>query len=81
MEALRGISLEVWEQEFPSIEMSIKENLRLHGLGTQIRRNVGADVILPETGEVVPAQSFVVSLSPRSMALSSFAVPFPLLLK
>jgi len=46
---LSTIPLEAWENELPSLDLIIRETLRISGSGTLLRRNVGQDI---QAGEV-----------------------------
>lgn len=80
-EVLAGLTLEEWEEEFPMIQLSLKETTRLQAVGTSFRRNVsGKDVVLGSQGEVVPHGGFAVgycSLLLLQTLLLSFLFLFP----
>ncbi|THC90390.1 hypothetical protein EYZ11_010153 [Aspergillus tanneri] len=56
---LSRLDLEIWEYEFPSIDLCLRESIRLHFLGSVYRRNCGDKGIpIGETGEVIPRGAF-----------------------
>lgn len=56
------LSLDEWESEFPSIELSLRECIRIVTVGVVFRRNVGAaDLPIGKaSGEVVPQGAFAI---------------------
>lgn len=48
------VPLEAWESEFPVLEASLKESIRLHGLAAAFRKNSIQDETIPHSGELVP---------------------------
>lgn len=59
-EVLSTLSLNEWEASFPMIDMCQRETIRHHMTGTAFRKNVGNDLPIGKTGEVIPAGSFAV---------------------
>lgn len=59
-ERLSSLPLDVWETEFPTIDMVLTETIRLHLQGVQFRKHVGATNV--KVGdEIIPPGAFVVS--------------------
>jgi sterol 14-demethylase len=62
VDVLRTLSLEEWESEFPCLDLGIRESIRLNLMGASIRQNTsGKDIVLGDTGIVVPNNAFAVS--------------------
>ncbi|KAF3771184.1 cytochrome P450 [Cryphonectria parasitica EP155] len=61
-EILATLSLEDWETEFPLIDLSLRESIRLSTVGVMFRRNIGAGdlPISKKSGEVVPRGAFAI---------------------
>lgn len=58
-EIFASLTLEDWESEFPSVELGLRESIRLITVGTAFRRNVtDGDVPIGNTGEIVPKDAF-----------------------
>lgn len=58
VEKLASVPLEAWESEFPSIEVCLRECIRLTATGATFRRNIsGQDIRIGE--EVVPKDAYV----------------------
>lgn len=53
-----------WESEFPSIDLALRECIRLQMVGTAFRRNIsGRDVVISKTtGEIIPKDAFAMYL-------------------
>jgi cytochrome P450 len=63
IDILDALSLEEWETEFPIIDLSLRESIRLGLTGTDYRKNVGdGDVQIGKTGEVIPKGTYAVFL-------------------
>ncbi|KAK4082323.1 uncharacterized protein Triagg1_2135 [Trichoderma aggressivum f. europaeum] len=61
VDVLAGLSLEAWESEFPCIDFGVRDSIRLNLMGASIRQNTsGRDIVLGDTGVVVPNQAFAV---------------------
>lgn len=57
---LDDVPLEAWEQNFPIIDLCLKDSIRLNLLGTAFRRNIsGRDLPTGNGMEVIPADAFV----------------------
>jgi len=63
IDILNALSLEEWETEFPIIDLSLRDSIRLGLTGTDYRKNVGdGDVQIGKTGEVIPKGAYAVFL-------------------
>ncbi len=63
VDILSTLTVEEWEAEFPMLDLCLRECIRLQLLGTGFRKNVsGHDLSLGKTGEIIPADAFVVYL-------------------
>jgi len=62
-ERLAKVPLEGWENDFPTVELSERESIRLQLPGTAFRRNVSGKEIRINDKEVIPPGAFVVRLS------------------
>ncbi|KAL7928714.1 cytochrome P450 [Trichoderma chlorosporum] len=61
LDVLGGLSLEAWESEFPSIDLGVRDSIRLNLMGASIRQNIsGKDITIGDTGVVVPKDAFAV---------------------
>lgn len=57
---LCDIPLEAWESEFPTVDICLRDSLRLNLAGTAFRKNTsGRDLPIPGSNEVVPANAIV----------------------
>jgi sterol 14-demethylase len=57
---LADVPIEAWESEFPSVDICLRESIRLSLVGTAFRKNVtGKNVPIMGTGEVIPPNAFV----------------------
>jgi cytochrome P450 len=57
---LDDVPLEAWEQDFPIVDLCLKDSIRLNLLGTAFRRNIsGRDLPTGNGMEVIPADAFV----------------------
>ena len=57
-----ALPLEAWETEFPTLELCLKDSIRLHALGACFRQNIsGSDIALGKM-EAIPPQAFAVRL-------------------
>jgi sterol 14-demethylase len=57
---LDDVPLEAWENEFPIVDMCLKDSIRLNLLGTAFRKNISGKPIPTGNGnEVIPANAFV----------------------
>ena len=65
---LSTIPLEAWENELPSLELVIRETLRISGSITSLRRNVGKDIQVGEAtikrGDFLAYSNADVNLNP-----------------
>jgi len=68
---LAKIPLEGWENDFPTVEMCLKESIRLQMPGTAFRRNVSKKEISINDKDVIPPGAFVVRLSILSTLVTS----------
>jgi cytochrome P450 len=60
---LATLTIDEWESEFPMIELCLRECIRFNLVGASFRKNIsGSDLAIGDTGEVVPKNSFAVSL-------------------
>lgn len=58
-EVFASLTIDDWESEFPSVELGLRESIRITMVGTAFRRNVSdGDVPIGDTGEVVPRDAF-----------------------
>ena len=59
VEQLDSIPLDAWESSFPSIDICLKEAIRMWVAFPMIRKNLAPEPIaIPQTGEVIPANGF-----------------------
>ncbi|KAI8938157.1 hypothetical protein NX059_005823 [Plenodomus lindquistii] len=57
---LDEVPLEAWENEFPVIDMCLRDSIRLNLLGTALRRNIsGKSIPTGQGDEVIPPGAFV----------------------
>ena len=57
---LDHVPREAWENEFPLVEMCLRDSIRLNALGTAFRRNVSGQPVPTGNGdEVIPPGAFV----------------------
>lgn len=58
---LMAVPSEAWENDFPVLDMCLKETIRLHMVGTAFRKNTsGRDIPIDKSGsEVIPNNAFV----------------------
>lgn len=62
-DVLQELSLEAWESEFPCLDFGIRDSIRLNLMGASLRQNTsGKDIVLGDTGVVVPKDAFAVSV-------------------
>lgn len=62
IEVLKSMSLADWESEFPHIGYGLKDSIRKNLAITSVRKNTsGSDLVLGDTGVVVPNDAYVVS--------------------
>ncbi|KAK7741914.1 hypothetical protein SLS62_010891 [Diatrype stigma] len=62
-DVLSGLAIEDWESEFPSVDLCLRESIRLGLPGTGFRKNVsGRDIPIGATGEVIPHGAFAAYL-------------------
>lgn len=63
-EIFSSLTVDQWEAEFPSIDLCLRECIRLQTVGTAFRRNVsGRDVVISKaSGEVIPRDAFAMYL-------------------
>ena len=63
IDVLDSLSLDDWEAEFPLIDLSLREAIRLGLTGTDFRKNTGdKDIPIGKTGEVIPKNNYAVFL-------------------
>jgi sterol 14-demethylase len=63
IDVLNSLSLEDWEAEFPIIDLSLRESIRLGLTGTDFRKNTGdKDIQIGKSGEVIPEGMYAVFL-------------------
>ncbi|KAH8889217.1 cytochrome P450, partial [Thozetella sp. PMI_491] len=61
LELLRQFSMETWEREFPSIDLALRESIRLNMAGVSFRLNVSPqNVEIAGSGEVIPPKVYAV---------------------
>jgi cytochrome P450 len=61
-EKVANLPLEAWESEFPTLDLCLKDSIRLHALGACFRRNISMrEVSLGKSGDCVPEGVFAVS--------------------
>lgn len=54
-EVLATLTLDDWESDFPSIDLGLRESIRIVTVGIAFRRNVGdGEVPIAGTGEIIP---------------------------
>lgn len=55
-EVLATLTLDDWESEFPSIDLGLRESIRISMVGTAFRRNIGGGAVPigGGTGEIIP---------------------------
>lgn len=56
---LDDVPLEAWENEFPNIDLCLRDSIRLNLLGAAMRRNVSGKDLLTPSGEIIPPGAFV----------------------
>jgi cytochrome P450 len=62
-DVLDTLTLDAWENDFPLIDLCLRESIRLGIPGTSFRKNsTGADLPIGKTGEVIPKGAFAVYL-------------------
>ncbi|KAI1750669.1 cytochrome P450, partial [Xylaria castorea] len=62
-DVLHSLTLDVWESDFPILHSCIRETIRVSMPGTVFRKNTsGKDLLIGDTGEVIPKGSFVAYL-------------------
>ncbi|KNG82267.1 hypothetical protein ANOM_009873 [Aspergillus nomiae NRRL 13137] len=62
-ETFGRLSIDVWESEFPLIQLCLRECIRLHLAGSTFRRNIsGKSVPIGNTGEVIPKDAYLLYL-------------------
>lgn len=63
-EIFASLNVETWESEFPSIDLVLRETIRLQTVGTAFRHNIsGKDVVISKkTGEIIPKDAFAMYL-------------------
>lgn len=60
IDILTTLKIEHWETEFPSIDLGLRESIRLNMVGSVYRLNIsGRDVPIAETGEIVPRDAYL----------------------
>lgn len=60
IDQLAQLPIETWEQEFPIIDMCLRESIRIQALGTIFRKNISGRPIPTGNGdEVIPPNAFV----------------------
>ncbi|CAI6100637.1 unnamed protein product [Clonostachys chloroleuca] len=60
---LSSLTVEQWESEFPLIDLSLRESIRVGMPGAGLRKNVGPrDIPIGNTGEVIPKGSYAIYL-------------------
>jgi cytochrome P450 len=52
-------SVEAWENEFPDIDLCLRDSIRLNLLGTAMRRNISGKDLPTPNGEIIPPGAFV----------------------
>jgi sterol 14-demethylase len=62
-ERLAKVPLEGWENDFPTVEVCLRESIRLQLAGSAFRRNISGKEIRINDNEVIPPDAFVVWLS------------------
>lgn len=61
-EVLQTLSVDVWESEFPSLDLGVQDSIRLNLMGASMRQNIsGKDIVLGDTGVIIPKNAFAVS--------------------
>ncbi|KAI1640868.1 cytochrome P450 [Biscogniauxia mediterranea] len=62
-DVLDTLSIDVWETEFPLVDVCLRESIRLSMPGTAFRKNTsGHDIPIGSTGEVIPDGAFAAFL-------------------
>ena len=60
MDQLAQLPIEAWEQEFPLIDLCLRESIRLQLLGTAFRKNIsGKSIPTGKSDEIIPPGAFV----------------------
>lgn len=63
MDVIASFTLDDWEQEFPMIDLCLRESIRILVSGTGFRKNIsGKEIPIGKTGEIIPADSFAIFL-------------------
>jgi hypothetical protein len=61
VEKVVALPLTTWEIEFPTLELCLRDSIRLHALGACFRQNIsGRDVVISNT-EAISNQKFAVA--------------------
>lgn len=61
LQALQHLSIGAWETSFPSIDLALRESIRLNMAGVSFRLNVGSqDVGIGDSDEVIPPKVYAV---------------------
>jgi sterol 14-demethylase len=70
-EKVAALPLTAWETEFPTLELCLRDSIRLHALGACFRQNIsGRDVAISNT-EAIPSQTFAVSEMVQRKSINS----------
>lgn len=65
VDILSRFTMQEWEDEFPLIDLCLRESIRLTMPGSAFRKNIGAkEINIAGSAEVIPKDSFAVSLLP-----------------
>ncbi|TVY15052.1 Sterol 14-demethylase [Lachnellula arida] len=59
VDRLSTLPVEAWESAFPTIDLCLKDSIRLQLLGSAFRKNISGRELSVGNGEVVPAGAFV----------------------
>jgi sterol 14-demethylase len=63
-EVLQSLTLKAWESEFPLVDVTLRECIRLTLVGVGFRKNTaGRDLPIGSTGEVIPTNAFAIFLT------------------
>jgi len=71
-DVLHSIPMEVWETGFPSVDLALRESIRLNMAGVSFRLNIGSEnVHIGGSKEVIPPEAYAVSLKAVPLMIAS----------
>lgn len=61
IEILRQLPMETWETAFPSVDLALRESIRLNMAGVSFRQNIGSqNVAIAGSDEIIPPNVYAV---------------------